>query len=74
MSIEQSICDSNTKKKNYDETLAVTRNKSDSNFFFRYGKKFGIYTKDIGPLLHPVTHLLTNEKKLNVHHLIGPVE
>ena len=32
MSIEQSICDSHTKEKLYDETLAVTRIKSDPSF------------------------------------------
>ena len=40
MSIEQSICESHSKEKLYDETLAVTRIKSDPNFFFRYAKKF----------------------------------
>ena len=62
MSIEQSIGESHSKEKLYDETLAVTRIKSDPNFFFRYAKKFSICTKAIGPLLHPVTHLLTDNK------------
>ena len=62
MSIEQSICESHSKEKLYDETLAVTRIKSDPNFFFRCAKKFSICTKAMGPLLHPVTHLLTNNK------------
>ena len=35
MSIEQSICESHSKEKLYDETLAVTRIKSDPNFFFQ---------------------------------------
>ena len=51
MSIERSICESHSKEKLYDETLAVTRIKSDPNFFFRYAKKFSICTKAIGPLL-----------------------
>ena len=62
MSIEQSICESHSKENFYDETLAVTRIKSDPNFFFRYAKKFSICTQAIGPLLHPVTHLLTDNK------------
>ena len=62
MSIEQSICESHSKEKLYDETLAVTRIKSDTNFFFRYAKIFSMCTKAIGPLLHPVTHLLTDNK------------
>ena len=62
MSIEQSICECHSKEKLYDETLAVTRIKSDPNFFFRYAKKFSLCTKAIGPLLHPVTHLLTDNK------------
>ena len=62
MSIEQSICESHSKEKLYDETLAVTRIKSYPNFFFRYAKKFSICTKAIGPLLHPVTHMLTDNK------------
>ena len=62
MSIEQSICESHSKEKLYDETLAVTRIKNDPNFFFRYAKKFSIRTKAIGPLLHSITHLLTDNK------------
>ena len=64
MSIEQSICESHSKEKLYDETLTVTRIKSDPNLFFRYAKKFSIctITKAIGPLLHPVTHMLTDNK------------
>ena len=27
----------------------------------------------MGPLLHPVTHLLTDNKTDNVYHIIGPV-
>ena len=34
MSIEQSICESHSKEKLYDETLAVTRIKSDPNWIF----------------------------------------
>ena len=35
MSIEQSICESHSKEKLYDETLAVNRIKSDPNFFLQ---------------------------------------
>ena len=40
----------------------MTRIKCDSNFFFRYAKKFNICTKASGSLLHPHTHLLTDGK------------
>ena len=40
----------------------MTRIKSDPNFFFKYAKKFSICIKAIGPLLHPDTHLLTDNK------------
>ena len=59
MSIGQSICESHSKEKLYDETLAVTRIKSDPNLFFRYAKKF---SEAIGPLSLPVSHLLTDNK------------
>ena len=62
MSIEQSIYESHSKEKLYGETLAVTRIKSDPNFFIIYAKKFSIFTKAIGPLLRPFTHLLTDNK------------
>ena len=62
MSIEQTICDSHTMDIFYDDTLAVTRIKSDPNLFFRYAKKFSLCTKASGPLLHPHTHLLTDDK------------
>ena len=50
MSIEQSICESHSKEKLYDETLTVTRIKTDSNFFFRYAKKLCTCTQAIGPI------------------------
>ena len=62
MSIEQTICDSHNKKILYDETIAVTKIKSDPNFFFKYAKKFNMCTKAIGPLLQHHTHLLTDDK------------
>ena len=64
MSIEQSICESHSKEKPYGETLAVTRIKSDPNFFFRYAKKFSICTQAIGPLLHPVILLTDNKTEM----------
>ena len=62
MSIEQTICDSHTKEKLYDETLAVTKINSDPTFFFRYAKNFSICTTAIAPVLLPHTHLLTDDK------------
>ena len=76
MSIEQSICENHSKEKLYDETLAVTKIKSDPNFFFRYAKKFSICKKAIGNLLHPVIVesikelLLTQQPVLMVSHLL----
>ena len=69
MSREQTIYDSHTKEKLYDETLAVIRIKSDPNFFFRYAKKF---TTAIGPQLHPHTNLLTDDKTEMCTMLLDP--
>ena len=33
-----------------EESLAVTRIKSDSKYFFRYAKKFSVCSSEIGPL------------------------
>ena len=61
MFLEQAICDSH-KEKLYNESIALTTIKSDLTFYFRYAKKFSLYTKAIGPMLHPHTHLLTDDK------------
>ena len=46
----------------FDEALAVTKIKSDTNFFFRYAKKSSICKSSIGPILNPKSYLLTNDK------------
>ena len=49
MSIEQSICESHSKEKLYDEALAVTRITSDPNFFFRYARNLAYVQRLLGP-------------------------
>ena len=48
-SIESDILCSHKNERLYDEELAVGRIKTDSNFFFRFAKKFSITKQDIGP-------------------------
>ena len=60
--IEQAICDSHLKEKLNEESRAVTKIKSDPNYFFRYAKKNSICNRNIGPLLNPNTHLITNDR------------
>ena len=60
--IEQAICDSHLKEKLNEESRAVAKIKSDPNYFFRYAKKNSICNRNIGPLLNPNTHLLTNDR------------
>jgi len=60
--IEQAICDSHSKERLHEESLAVSRIKSDPNFFFRYAKRFSICKSDIGPLLNPQSQVLSDDK------------
>ena len=60
--IEQAICDSHLKEKLNEESRAMAKIKSDPNYFFRYAKKNSICNLNIGPLLNPNTHLLTNDR------------
>ena len=59
--IEQDICDSHLKGQLNEESRAVAKIKSDPNYFFRYAKRNSICNGNVGPLLNPNTHLLTND-------------
>ena len=45
-----------------EESLAVTRIKSDSKYFFRYAKKFSVCSCEIGPLYDKKRNFLTSDK------------
>ena len=45
-----------------EESLAVTRIKSDSKYFFRYAKKYSVCASEIGPLYDKKRNLLTSDK------------
>ena len=51
--LEELICDSHTQEKLHDEEIAVTKIKTDPNYFFRYAKKQSICLNEIGPLMGP---------------------
>ena len=44
------------------QSLAVTKIKSDSNYFFRYDKKLRFCASETGPLYDKKIHLLTSDK------------
>ena len=50
---EELICDSHTHEKLNDEEIAVTKIKTDPNYFFIYAKKHSICLNEIGPLMGP---------------------
>ena len=50
---EELICDSHTQEKLHDEESAVTKIKTDPNYFFRYAKKHSICLNEIRPLMDP---------------------
>ena len=59
--LEELICDSHTQENLHDEEIAVTKIKTDPNYFFRYAKKHSICLNEIGPLMgHNKT--LTSDK------------
>ena len=58
---EELICDSHTQEKLHDEEIAVTKIKTDPNYFFRYAKKHSICLNEIGPLMGP-NKTLTSDK------------
>ena len=45
-----------------EESLVVTRIKSDSKYFFRYAKKFSVCASEIGPLYDKRRNLLTSDR------------
>ena len=46
----------------FEESLAVTKIKSDSKYFFRYAKKFSVCASETGPLYDKKRSLLTSAK------------
>ena len=68
MSIEQSICESHSKETLYDETLAVSKIKSDPSFFFRYAKNLAYVQRLLGPCytLLPTCWLITKTEMCTI--------
>ena len=62
VSIERDLLSSHQTEKMSEESLAVTRIKSDSKYFFRYAKKFSVCASEIGPLYDKKRNLLTSDK------------
>ena len=60
--IEKDIGQSHYEEQKHNESIAVSRIKSDPNYFFRYAKKFSISKSDIGSLMNPLTMMLTSDK------------
>ena len=50
--IEKDIGQSHYEEQKHNESIAVSRIKSDPNYFFRYAKKFSISKSDIGSLIN----------------------
>ena len=46
----------------FEESLAVTKIKSDSKYFFRYANKFSVCASETGPLYDKMKNLLTSGK------------
>ena len=46
----------------FEESLAVTKIKSDSKYFFRYAYKFSVCASETGPLYDKKISLLTSDK------------
>ena len=46
----------------FEESLAVTKIKSDSKYFFIYAKRFSLCASEIGPLYDKKRNLLTSDK------------
>ena len=59
--LEELISDSHNHEKLHDEEIAITKIKTDPNYFFRYAKKHSICLNEIGPLMG-LTKALTFDK------------
>ena len=62
--IEHDICASHLSEKVHDENMAIAKIKNDPNYFFRFAKKTGICSIEIGSLMNLVTESLTDDKHL----------
>ena len=56
------IYSSHQKEKMLEESLAVTKIKSDSKYFLRFANKFNMYASEIGPPYDKKVNLLTSDK------------
>ena len=65
--LEELICDSHTHEKLHDEEIAVTKLKTNPNYFFRYVKKHSICLNEIGPLMGPTKALTLINMRCVVH-------
>ena len=64
-SIESDILCSHKNERLHEEELAVSRIKTDSNFFFRFAKKFSITKQDIGPFYDGAGDLITDKSEIS---------
>ena len=62
VSIERDLLSSHQKEKMFQESLAVTKIKSDFKYFLRYTNKFSVCASEIGPLYDKKGNLLTSDK------------
>ena len=62
VSIERDSISSHQKEKMFKESLAVTKIKFDSKYFFRYAKKFSVCASETGPHYDKKRSLLTSDK------------
>ena len=59
---------SHQKEKMFEESLAVTKINSNSNYFYRYANKFSVCTSETGPLYNKKRRLLISDKPRDVYN------
>ena len=65
LSIESDILNSHKSERLHEEEMAISKIKSDSNFFFRFAKKFSITNEDIGPFYNGHGDQITNKREIS---------
>ena len=65
LSIESDILNSHKSERLHEEEMAISKIKSDSNFFFRFAKKFSITNQDIGPFYNGHGDQITNKREIS---------
>ena len=65
LSIESDILNSHKSERLHEEEMAISKIKSDSNFFFRFAKKFSITNQDIGPFYNEHGDQITNKREIS---------